>query len=240
MPYKTFNIEEAAEYLSIEVSELNELVKNGKIPFEHRGNRIVFKKGDIDDWSSKRILGMETNNLKKYHQTTTSKNQLSEAALMPLLLKAEYISPALTGKTKPSIIREMAALANKTGLVSDIEELTGELIKREELCSTGLPGGIAILHTRTRHPYMFSNSFIALGRSLQKIYFGAPDGEPTDLFFLICTKEDQLHLNILARLCLMSHNTDMLEALRTAEDSNQMFNIIIKTEEEILQKKSLH
>ena len=240
MPYRILNFEDAAAYLSIEVSELNELVKNGEIPFEHRGNRIVFKKGDIDDWSSKRILQMETNNLKKYHQITTSKNQLSEAALMPLLLKVDYISPAITGKTKPSIIREMAKLADKTGLVSDIGEFTDELIEREELCSTGLPGGIAILHTRTRHPYMFLNSFLVVGRSVQKIYFGAPDGEPTDLFFLICSKEDQLHLNILARLCLMSHNTDMLEALRMAEDSSQMFDIILKTEEENLQKKSSH
>ncbi len=238
MPYRILNIEEAAAYLNINVSELKELVKNGEIPFEQRGNRIVFKKGDIDDWGSKKILGMESVSLKKYHQTTTSKNLLSEEALMPLLLKVDYISPALTGKTKPSIIREMAKLADKTGLISDIEELTKELIEREELCSTGLPGGIAILHTRTRHPYMYSNSFLAVGRSLQKIYFGAPDGEPTDLFFLICSKEDQLHLHTLARLCLMSHNTDMLEALRSAEDANQMFDIILKTEENILQKKT--
>jgi excisionase family DNA binding protein len=177
MPYRILNIEEAAAYLNINVSELKELVKNGEIPFEQRGNRIVFKKGDIDDWGSKKFLGMESVSLKKYHQTTTSKNLLSEEALMPLLLKVDYISPALTGKTKPSIIREMAKLADKTGLISDIEELTKELIEREELCSTGLPGGIAILHTRTRHPYMYSNSFLAVGRSLQKIYFGAPDGE---------------------------------------------------------------
>jgi hypothetical protein len=35
----------------------------------------------------------------------------------------------------------------------------------------------------------------------------------------------------------MSPNTDMLEALRSAEDANQMFDIILKTEENILQKK---
>lgn len=239
MPYRTLSLEEAATFLNIEVSELKRLVKNGDIPYEHRGNKIVFIRRDIEDWASKRILGMENSKLSKYHQTTTDKTkQLAIGeALMPVLLKKEYIFPALTAKTKASVLRDMAKLAEKTGLVVDTEELAKELIEREELCSTGLPGGIAILHTRNRHPYMFLNSFIALGRTIQKIYFGAPDGEPTDLFFLICCKEDQLHLHTLARVCMMAHNTDMLQELRAAEDASEMYNIILNTEQEILQRK---
>ncbi|MGB9603658.1 MAG: PTS sugar transporter subunit IIA [Limisphaerales bacterium] len=239
MPFRTLNLEEAAAYLDIELSELKTLVKNGEIPYEQRGDKIIFRRGEIDDWASKRIIGMEGHKLTRYHKTAANraKKQPFLEALMPELLKKEFIFPRLTAKTKPSVLREMAKLADKTGLVSDVEELTKELIAREELCSTGLPGGIAVLHTRTRHPYMFLNSFVTLGRSVQKIYFGAPDGEPTDLFFLICCKEDQLHLHTLARVCMMARNSDMLEALRAAEDADQMYEIIVQCEQEVIQKK---
>lgn len=240
MPYRTFNLEEAAAYLNIDLSELKTLVKNGEIPYEQRGNKIVFKRGEIDDWASKRIIGMEKQKLTKYHKTSSDKVKKTPfaEALMPTLLKKEFIFPNLSAKTKPSVLREMAKLASGTGLVSDAEELTKELIEREELCPTGLPGGIAVLHTRNRHPYMFVESFIAIGRSIQKIFFGAPDGESTDLFFLICCKEDQLHLHTLARVCMMALNSSMLESLRSAENAEQMYEIIIQSEQEVLQKKS--
>jgi excisionase family DNA binding protein len=239
MPYRTFNLEEAASYLNLDVSELKQLVKNGEIPFEKRGDKIVFKRSEIDDWASRRILEMPDGKLAKYHQTSTEKvkRMLDKEALMPSLLKKEYINPALAGKTKASVIREMAKFVDQLGLVSDVNELINELIAREDLCSTGLPGGIAILHTRSRHPYMFTESFLAVGKSIQKIYFGAPDGEPTDIFFLSCCKEDQLHLHTLARVCMLARENEFLESLRQAEDADQIYDLIVETEKIVLSRK---
>lgn len=239
MPYRTFNLEEAASYLNIDVSELKQLVKNGEIPFEKRGDKIVFKRAEIDDWASKRILEMSDGKLAKYHQTSTDKVKkiLDKEALIPHLLKKEYINPSLAGKTKASVIREMAKFVDELGLITDVNELIEELIAREDLCSTGLPGGIAILHTRSRHPYMFIESFLAVGKSIQKIYFGAPDGEPTDIFFLCCCKEDQLHLHTLARVCMLARESEFLESLRQSTDAEEIYNLIIETEKSILAKK---
>ena len=78
------------------------------------------------------------------------------------------------------------------------------------------------------------SSFIILGRTLQEIYFGAPDGQPTILFFLICCQDDRLHLPTLARICLMAHKTAILDQLRQAPDAAAMHAALIFAEEEAL------
>ena len=74
---------------------------------------------------------------------------------MPEMIRPEFIEPAMTAKTKASVLRQMAALAGKTGRVSDPPSLLQGLEAREELCSTGIPGGLALLHSRNPESYLF-------------------------------------------------------------------------------------
>ena len=71
------------------------------------------------------------------------------------MVQPEFIEPALTAKTKASVLRQMAALAEKTGRVCDPQALLQGLEAREELCSTGIPGGLALLHSRNPESYLF-------------------------------------------------------------------------------------
>jgi PTS system nitrogen regulatory IIA component len=131
----------------------------------------------------------------------------------------------------------MVALAERTGKVYDPKELLSSLEAREEICSTGLPGGLALLHPRHQAPYRFESSFIVLGRPIQQIHYGAPDGQPTNLFFLICSQDDRIHLHTLARLCLMALETDLLTGLRTAGDAAALYECIIAAEAQVLERK---
>jgi mannitol/fructose-specific phosphotransferase system IIA component (Ntr-type) len=128
----------------------------------------------------------------------------------------------------------MAALAGKTGRVPDQETLLAELEAREELCSTGVPGGLALLHPRRPEPFCFESPVIVLGRTVQQIPFGAPDGRPTDLFFLIGCPDDRIHLHVLARLCLMAQKTEVLSELRQASSADAMYEIMIASEMAVL------
>jgi mannitol/fructose-specific phosphotransferase system IIA component (Ntr-type) len=112
--------------------------------------------------------------------------------------------------------------------------LVVSLEAREALCSTGMPGGFALLHPRVPDPYLFESSFIVLGRAVQNIFFGAPDGNPTDLFFLICCQDDRLHLHTLARICLIAKKTAILEQLRQSPDASSMHAALLAAEEEAL------
>ena len=157
---------------------------------------------------------------------------------MPDRIRPEFIEPGLTAKTKASVLRQMVALAEKTGRVCDRSVLLQGLEAREELCSTGIPGGLALLHSRNPEAYLFEAPFLALGRTIQPIYFGSPDGQPTDLFFLIGCPDDRMHLHTLARLCLMAQKTNLLADLRQAADADSMCHCIIGAEQEVLASRA--
>jgi PTS system nitrogen regulatory IIA component len=135
------------------------------------------------------------------------------------------------------VLRQMAALAAKTGRVCDEQALLEGLEAREELYSTGIPGGLALLHSRNPESYLFETAFVALGRTIQQIPFGAPDGRATDLFFLIGCPDERMHLHTLARLCLMAQETDLLAELREAVDGDAMCQRILGAEQAVLARR---
>ena len=154
------------------------------------------------------------------------------------MLGLGVVNSAMKSKTKSSVLRDLVALAEKTGQVTDAKELLESLETREELCSTALPGGLAIPHPRFHQPYLFESSFIVVGWPIQKIHFGSPDGEPTDLIFLLCCQDDRIHLHTLSRLCMMALKTKCFHKLRARVlDATAMRDCIIAAEQEVIAKQ---
>ncbi len=236
MPYRILNTDEVAQHLHLGRAEIERLVKDREIPFEIRGGRAVFRQAEIDAWASRRILGFNGVRLAEYHRKSSEQNRrlLRRETLLPELIRSDRIAPAMTAKTKASVLRDLAALADRTGLVGDMAELVATLQAREQLCPTAVPGGVAFLHPRSPQPCLFQTSFLVLGRTIQPIHFGSPDGQPTDLFFLLCSQEDKLHLHTLARLCLMALKTDLLARLRAAAATPDVLSEALLSSEQLV------
>ena len=150
------------------------------------------------------------------------------------LVNPAGISLSLPGKAKAGVLRDMCDLAARTGLVYDPDGLFGELKAREDVASTAIGEGAAFLHPRFHDPYLFEETFVAYGRSERPVYFGAPDGEPTRHFFLICSTDHEVHLHILARLAVLAHGTEFLRILEDAADAEQVVEIVRAAEEGLL------
>jgi mannitol/fructose-specific phosphotransferase system IIA component (Ntr-type) len=236
MPYRTFDLSEAAEYLHLTRNEVEQLMKTSDIPCERRGGRVVFLRGELDAWASQRILGLPPKRLADYHQKSTrdTRSVFDQDALIPELLQPGFINAALTSRTRKSVICDLVAFAEKTGRILDPVELLASVEAREELCSTALPGGLALLHCRDHRPYRFEGSFIVVGRTVQAIHFGSPDGQPTWLFILVCCQDERIHLHTLARLCLVAHKTDVIARLYAAPDAAAMYATLLAAEETVL------
>ena len=236
MPHRTLNLEELADYLHLSTPDVERLLRETDLPRETRGGRMIFRRGAIDEWASQRILGLPDKRLDAYHQKLVRRPspELPGGALIPVLLEPNAIDLELPSKTAASVVRDMVALADRTGRVLDPRELLESVRAREEMCSTALPGGMALLHARQLAEYRFESSFIALGRSVQEVPFGAPDGRPTQLFFLICCEDERLHLHTLARLCVMGLKTNMIDALLTAESAALAYEELVRIERDVL------
>lgn len=236
MPHRTLSLEEVADYLHLRPEDIQRLLKTADMPHLMRGDRPMFLRGDIDAWASCRILGMPDRRLSAFHeQSTTQVRRIREEdALMPELLRTEYIKLDLESRTKSSVIRDMVDFAATTGRVYDPKTLLASVQEREELCSTALPGGMALLHARNHEEYAYDGSFLLLGRTIAGIPFGAQDGGHTRLFFMLCCQDDRLHLHTLARLCMMASKTDLLAQLWHAPDSDSAHAILGECEQTTL------
>lgn len=233
MPHRTLNLEQAADRLHLSVAELERFVKDDAIPFQRLGGRIVFRQTEIEVWASAHILSAGDERLAKYDRRA-SPPAAQGGLLLPELVTPTSITAALPARTRASVIREMVALADRTGWVCDPAELIGSLEAREDLCPTAVPGGVAFLHSRTPDPYRFDRSFLVLGRTVQPVHFGAPDHQPTDVFFLLCNQDDRQHLHLLARLCLLAQRTRLTGTLRSAPDAKAMGEMLLAAEVEAL------
>ena len=145
MPFRVFNLAEAAEYLQLEEKRVEELARLGEIPCEHQGGRLIFRHNAVDEWASRRLLEANGEKLADFHRRSTAKyHDLSdEAAIVPALMKPEWIRPQLTCRSKSSVLREMVELADATGLLCYRDELLESLVEREKLCSTALSTTVA-------------------------------------------------------------------------------------------------
>jgi len=236
MAGRHLSFEEASKYLHIEPDVLTRMVKQRDVPFTPCGERICFDAEELDTWASQRILKMGRLPLSAYHRGTSLGTRCREGrfSLVSSLFAPNRMATDLRSRTKAAVIRDLVAVAEAAGLLYAPADLVRSLAEREAACSTGLAGGVALVHPRHHDPYLAPDSFALLARTETPIPFGAPDGENTDVFFLICCLDDRLHLHVLARLCTMLGTTDLLARIRAAEDADALLAAISDSETHVL------
>ena len=236
MSQQSFNLRQAAEHVHLEPNELKHIAQRGEIAAEERGGDWFFRHRDLDEWAQRELLAAAPREQLRRHRAILDENRRARRDDWRLagLFRVGGVELALPGKAKAGVIRDMSDLAAGTGCVYDADGLYNELKAREDVASTAIGNGVAFLHPRYHDPYLFEESFIAYGRAARPVFYGAPDGEPTRHFFLICAVDDDEHLHILARLAVMSHSTELLTLLDEAETPDRVLEIIASAEEGVL------
>jgi PTS system nitrogen regulatory IIA component len=123
----------------------------------------------------------------------------------------------------------MTELAGRTHLLWDAAKMAEAVRAREEMHSTALDNGVALLHPRRPMPTILEEAVVALGVAVGGIPFGT-GGLLTDIFFLICSTSDHEHLRILARLSRVINDQEFLSALRAAPDAAALQRLIRERE----------
>lgn len=236
MSRSVLNLKQAAAHVHMEANELRHIAQRGEIDANEHGGDWWFEHRALDEWAQRHLLASGRKEQLRQHAVIIEENRRAHCGDWRVadLFRPEGLSLAIPGKAKAGIVRDMSDLAAATGLVYDTEGLFKELMQREEIASTAVGEGAAFLHPRFHDPYLFEASFIAYGRSERPIFFGAPNGEATRHFFLICAADHELHLHILARLAVMAHATEFLTILDEVPDAEEALAVIRAAEEGLL------
>ncbi|WDE96041.1 PTS sugar transporter subunit IIA [Lentisphaera profundi] len=240
MPYSILNMNEAADYLHLSINELEKLVNKRSIPFDRSRGQIVFRKIELRDWSNQVMLDSCKKTITAAHkridlhlfETPDDNKAFLSKSIFP-----GCMIPDLAGKTRKKILQTLAQAAFDTSYATDENEIFRLLEEREELCPTGIAGGIAIPHTRVHSPYLYLENMILIGKTDRGIPFGAADHKMTDIFVMPCTVDDRHHLYMLSRIALLFQTTDLANKLREAHSADEMEDALKECEKEIIQPK---
>ena len=145
----------------------------------------------------------------------------ADAAFFPGLVDERRIFPNLAGTTLEEALAEMASGLSRAGVVADGADLARRLVEREGMGSTGLGGGLAIPHCKLRE---IGDVVLAVGVSRRGIDFGAADGVPVRLVFLVLSPADApaLHLQALARISRVIRLPGVAERLSEASTTREI------------------
>ena len=234
MSHEVFNLKQAAEHVHMEPNDLRHVAQRGEVEATERGGEWYFEHRALDGWAQRNILAANARELAAQHRSMADERRRIDKADWGVadLFGAATIDLCVQAKAKAGILRDMTDLADRGGKVYDVEGLFKELVAREAVASTAIGEGVALLHPRFHDPYMFEESFIAYGRSDRPVFFGAPDGEGTRHFFLVCSTDHRAHLHILARLAVLAHGTDLVARLDAVEDAEGALAAIRECEAE--------
>jgi len=210
---------ELASYLHLDEQTVTKLVTAGKIPALQIDRQWRFKATAIDAWIEEQLVGDD--------ELFTD---IPDGMKLPLedLLPDQAIITGMRARTPVGVIEELAARAYTNGWLLDKPWFVGAVVERESLASTAMEGGVAFLHTRAKDKGKIGRPFMVVGRSWEGIQFGAPDGAPTYLFFLLGLKYDRLHLPILGRLARALRNPATIARLRALSSPDQMRALLLK------------
>lgn len=235
MPHRSMTLKELAQMLGMDLRRLERMAQRGQIPCHKVGTQFRFNRAEVTDWLQRNMGTMNGDHLAEVDAGITAHRQTDkgEALIIPLL-RIEAITVSLDARTRTSALRELVALAHKTGLVYDSEALLDAVLQREELCSTAMGGGIAIPHPRHPLPYALAEPILVVAKTTQGIGFGGPDGLLVNLFFLTASQDDRHHVHVLARLCRMLYDGVLTRQLGEAQTAVAMMERMGEQEMKVL------
>jgi nitrogen PTS system EIIA component len=140
-------------------------------------------------------------------------------------LTPEGVMPALQGKEKRSVLKEMADRLVVCEPLLDPQKVLQVLLDREKISTTAIGEGVAIPHGKLVGVERVVGVF---ARSREGVDFASLDGAPTHLFFVLIAPGDAAadHLKALARISRLLKDAAFRSQLMAGKTSQELYDII--------------
>ncbi|HHF3072094.1 TPA: fructose-specific PTS transporter subunit EIIC [Vibrio diabolicus] len=146
------------------------------------------------------------------------------------LINEDLIKLDLKASSKEDVFKELVAVLHAQGRISDQTQFLSDIKAREELGNTGFEDGVAIPHAKSA---AVIEPAVVIGVSKSGIDYGAEDGLPSKLFFMIASPDggDNHHIEVLAELSSKLIEDGFIDAFLGATNSHDALALLLAKEE---------
>ena len=152
-------------------------------------------------------------------------NPIDKSIKMDKIISPECVL-FLDGKSKKEVIAELIQVLNREHRLTNAEKCLDDVLAREEVVTTCMPGGIALPHGRSEGA---TDLVSAIGISREGVMCDSPDGQPTYVFVLsICPKDANApYLRYMAQVAKVLDTDGNIEAIRQMNNTSKVRDMFI-------------
>jgi len=205
-------LEEVAKYLRVSERTIYDCAQKGEIPAGKIRTAWRFKKSEIDKWVNDKLTSNKFN------------PQINPVHAQSILSQDRILF--LNHSRKKDVLLALAENLAKAPQVKNRQELSIEILKREELMSTAIGCGIAIPHVRLSS---VTDLIVSVGISRTDIVdFNPLDDEPVRLVFMITAAQNQhaYYLQTLSWFSARLKNKELRDKLLAAQTPQEVYNLL--------------
>ena len=149
-----------------------------------------------------------------------------EVALLDYLLPDRIAIP-LSATDREGVIAELVGRLAAADALSDRQRVLDDVLERERSVSTGMEKGIAIPHAKTEG---VDRIVVAVGVAPDGVDFGAVDGLPSRIVFLIASPIESRvpHLQLLASIATRFRDESVRAAALAATDAAGFIDAVVR------------
>jgi PTS system fructose-specific IIC component len=143
------------------------------------------------------------------------------------LINENLIRLDLKGTTKQDVFAELIDALDAEGRISNKAQFLADVQAREELGNTGFEEGVALPHAKSA---AVIKPAVAIGVSKAGVDYGAEDGKPSKLFFMIASPDDgsNQHIDVLVELSSKLIEDGFIDKFINAKNAAQALEILFE------------
>lgn len=206
-------IEEVARYLRVSERTVYDWAQKGEIPAGKIGTVWRFKKSEVENWVNARL----SSDLQKQNEATVQvKNILSPDRVI-----------FINHTSKRDALVQLSDVLATAPQVKNAQELTQEIMNREDLMSTAIGRGIAIPHVRLSS---VTDLVMAVGVCKKPVEdYQSIDDVPVQLLFMIAAAYNQhsYYLKTISHFSGMLKSAELREKLLNAQTEREVYELLL-------------
>ncbi|MEZ8831390.1 fructose-specific PTS transporter subunit EIIC [Vibrio cyclitrophicus] len=150
--------------------------------------------------------------------------------MITTLINQDLIKLSLSSDSKEDVFKELIDVLYAQGRISDKAQFLADIKAREEQGNTGFEEGIALPHAKSA---AVIKPAVVIGVHKQGIEYGADDGQPSKLFFMIASPDggDNHHIEVLAELSSKLIEEGFIESFMNAQSEQEALELLLSKPE---------